>query len=257
MKIVAIVQARMGSSRLPGKVLADVCGKPLLHYVVSRVRQARTLSLFAVATSDHPTDDVVEKYCQINGVPYFRGNEDDVLDRYYRAAKHFQANVIVRLTADCPLLDPAIIDKVVETFMTGKFDYCSNTQQPSYPDGLDTEVFTWDALARSWQEAHLRSEREHVSTYITKNPCRFRIGSVKHDQDLSRLRWTVDEPQDLDLIREIYRHLPNKENFRLDDVLALYREHPEFAEINSEIARNEGYKKSLQEDAVKMLEAKL
>jgi spore coat polysaccharide biosynthesis protein SpsF len=220
------------------------------------VRQARSLSLFAVATSDHPTDDAIEKFCQLNGVPCFRGNEHDVLDRYYRAAKHFRANVIVRLTADCPLLDPATIDKVVETFMTGKFDYCSNTQQPSYPDGLDTEVFTWNALGRSWQEAQLPSEREHVSSYITKNPGLFRLGSVKHDEDFSHFRWTVDEPQDLELIREIYRHLPNKENFQLDDVLALYREHPEFATINSEIDRNEGYKKSLQEDAVKMFEAK-
>jgi spore coat polysaccharide biosynthesis protein SpsF len=256
MKIVAIIQARMGSNRLPGKVLADVCGKPLLHYVVSRVRQARTLSLFAVATSDHATDDVIEKFCQINGVPSFRGSEDDVLDRYYRAAKYFQANVIVRLTADCPLLDPAIIDKVIETFMTGKFDYCSNAQEPSYPDGFDTEVFTWDALERSWQEAHLPSEREHVSTYIIKNPGLFRLGSVKHDQDLSRLRWTVDEPRDLDLIREIYRHLPNKESFRLDDLLALYREHPELSAINSGIDRNEGYRKSLQRDTFKILEEK-
>ena len=256
MKIVAIIQARMGSSRLPGKVLADVCGTPVLHCVVSRVRQARTLSLFAVATSDHSTDDVIEKFCQINVVPCFRGSQDDVLDRYYRAAKHFQANVIVRLTADCPLLDPAIIDKVVETFMTGKFDYCSNTQEPSYPDGLDTEVFTWNALERSWQEAHLPSEREHVSTYVTKNPGLFRLGSVKHDEDLSRLRWTVDEPQDLDLIREIYRYLPNKKTFRLDDLLALYREHPEFSAINSGIARNEGYTKSVHEDTLKMLEEK-
>src|SRR5919109_1829194 len=226
MKIVAIIQARMSSSRLPGKVLADVGGKPLLYYVVSRVRQARTPSLFAVATSDQSRDDVIEEFCQTNLVPCFRGSHDDVLDRYYYAAKHFQADVIVRLTADCPLLDPTIIDKVVDNFMTGKFDYSSNTQELSYPDGLDTEVFTWDALARSWREAYLPSEREHVSIYITKHPDLFRLGSVKHDQDLSGLRWTVDEPQDLDLIREIYRHLPNKETFRLGDLLALYREHP-------------------------------
>ena len=257
MKIVAIIQARMTSRRLPGKVLADVCGKPLLHCVVCRVRQARTLNLFAVATSDHSSDDVIEKFCQINVVPCFRGSQDDVLDRYYRAAKHFQADIIVRLTADCPLLDPAIIDKVVENFITGNFDYCSNTQEPSYPDGLDTEVFTWNALERSWQEAHLPSEREHVSPYITKNPDLFRLGSVKHNQNLSELRWTVDQPEDLDLIREIYRHLPNKEHFRLDDLLALYRAHPEFGVINCGIARNEGYRKSLQDDTLRTLEEKV
>ena len=256
MKIVAIIQARMSSRRLPGKVLVDVCGRPLLYYVVSRVRQAQTLNLFAVATSDHSSDDVIQKFCQINVVPCFRGSQDDVLDRYYRAAKHFQADVIVRLTADCPLLDPAIIDKVVDNFITGNFDYCSNTQEPSYPDGLDTEVFTWDALERSWQEAHLPSEREHVSSYIAKNPGLFRLGSVKHNRNLSELRWTVDEPEDLDLIRKIYKHLLNKKRFRLDDLLALYREHPELRMINSGITRNEGYKKSLQYDALRIFEEK-
>src|SRR6185503_3950681 len=225
MKIVAIIQARMGSSRLPGKVLADVCGRPMLHYVISRVRQARRLSLIVVATSDETTDDVVVRFCQTNDVPCFRGSRNDVLDRYYNAAKYFQADVIVRLTADCPLLDPAIIDKVVETFMAGQFDYASNTQEPTYPDGLDTEVFTWKALERVWHEARVPSDREHVSTYMIKNPGLFHIGSVKHDQDLSHLRLTVDEPRDLELIRQIYRHRPNKEDFGLNDIVSLFREH--------------------------------
>ena len=249
MKIVAIIQARMASSRLPGKVLADVCGKPVLHYVVSRVRQASTLSLFAVATSDHSTDDVIEKFCQINGVPCFRGSLDDVLDRYYRAAKYFQADVIVRLTADCPLLDPVIIDDVVQTFFSGEFDYVSSA--PNYPDGLDTEVFTWEALKQTWQEACLPSEREHVTPYIIKNPRRFRVGSMKNDQDLSHMRWTVDEPQDLELVRQIYQHLLDKPIFGMPDILTLFQQHPDLYAINARFSRNEGYQKSLQEDEFK------
>jgi spore coat polysaccharide biosynthesis protein SpsF len=244
----------MSSTRLPGKVLADVCGRPLLHYVISRVRQARTLNLFAVATSDQSTDDVIENFCQANAVNCFRGSQNDVLDRYYCAAKHFQADIIVRLTADCPLLDPAIIDKVVDKFLAGNFDYCSNTQEPSYPDGLDTEVFTWNALERSWHEAHLPSEREHVSPYIIKNSGLFRLGSVKHNQNLSELRWTVDQPEDLDLIRQIYGHLLDKNNFGLKDLVALYCEHPEFTAINTGVDRNEGYRRSLRDDALKILE---
>jgi spore coat polysaccharide biosynthesis protein SpsF len=249
MKIVAIIQARMGSRRLPGKVLADVCGKPLLHYVVCRVRQSRTLSLFAVATSDHSTDDVIEMFCQTNVVPCFRGSQDDVLDRYYHAAKHFQANVIVRLTADCPLLDPVIIDDVVQTFLSGEFDYVSSA--PNYPDGLDTEVFTLKALKQAWQEARLPSEREHVTPYITKNPGRFRVGSVKNDQDLSHMRWTVDEPQDLELVRQIYQRLLDKPIFGMADILALFQQHPDLYAINAGFSRNEGYQKSLREDESK------
>jgi spore coat polysaccharide biosynthesis protein SpsF len=246
MRVVAIIQARMGSSRLPGKVLADVCGKPLLHYVVARVRQARTLSLFAVATSDHSTDDVIEKFCQANGVPCFRGSRDDVLDRYYCAAKHFLADVIVRLTADCPLLDPVIIDDVVETFLSGEFDYVSS--DPNYPDGLDTEVFSWKTLEQTWQEARLPSEREHVTPYIIKNPSRFRVETVKNDKDLSHMRWTVDEPQDLELVRQIYYCLLGKPTFGMRDILALFEHHPELYAINAGFSRNEGFQKSLRED---------
>jgi spore coat polysaccharide biosynthesis protein SpsF len=249
-KIVAIIQARMSSTRLPGKVLADICGKPMLHYVLSRAGQASTLSLLAVATSDQATDNVIVDFCQTNHVPCVRGNRDDVLDRYYHAAKYFQADAVVRLTADCPLLDPAIIDKVVETFVAQRFDYVSNTVEPTYPDGLDTEVVTWKALERSWHEAYLPSEREHVSPYIIKNPGLFRIGSVKHNQNLSYLRWTVDQWEDLELIRQIYRHLGHNPNFGLDDVVNLFREHPELTLINAGIDRNEGYFKSLQLDAL-------
>jgi spore coat polysaccharide biosynthesis protein SpsF len=255
-KIVAIIQGRIDSTRLPGKVLADICGKPMLHYVVSRARQACTLSLLAVATSDQATDDVIVDFCQTNGVPYFRGSRDDVLDRYYHTAKYFQADVVVRLTADCPLLDPAIIDKVVETFIAGQFDYASNTLELTYPDGLDTEVFTSKALEIAWNEARLLSEREHVSPYIIKRADLFRIGSVKHNRNLSYFRWTVDQRQDLELVRQIYRCLGNNANFRLDDLVNLFRAHPELNSINAGVDRNEGYLKSLQLDALTIPEVK-
>jgi len=249
MKVVAIIQARMGSSRLPGKVLAEVCGKPILHYVISRARQARTLNLVVVATSDDSTDDVIEEFCEINRVQYFRGSQSDVLDRHYHAAKHFHADAIVRLTADCPLLDPIVIDEVVRTFVSGKFDYVSSAE--NYPDGLDTEIFSWKALKKTWQEARLLSEREHVTSYIIKNPRRFRLGSVINDQDLSHMRWTVDEPEDLELVRRVYQALVHKPIFGMHDILALFQQNPSLFTINAGFSRNEGYQRSLREDKSK------
>ncbi|MDD5544357.1 MAG: glycosyltransferase family protein [Acidobacteriia bacterium] len=250
MKTVAIIQARMSSTRLPGKVMAAIGGIPLLERVVRRAKQARTLDIVAVATTDRPSDNLVANCCRDIGIPYFRGNEDDVLDRYYRAAESFEADVIVRLTADCPLLDATVIDKVVRFFHAGDNDYVSNTLEPSYPDGLDTEVFSRRALERAWREARLNSEREHVTPYIWKQPDVFRVANVKHIQDLSSLRWTVDEPEDLEFVRRIYAYLETKEPFGMDEVLALLQEHPELSEVNVRFERNEGYQKSLREEAI-------
>src|SRR5438132_2399961 len=163
MRVVAIIQARMTSSRLPGKVLADVCGKPMLYYVVTRAQQAKRLDLVVVATSNESSDDTIETFCELHRVSCFRGSKDDVLDRYYRAAERYRGDVIVRLTADCPLIDPLIIDKVVETLLPGNFDYVSNIREVTYPDGLDTEVFTQNTLNQTWREAATPSEREHVT----------------------------------------------------------------------------------------------
>ena len=174
-KVLAIIQARMGSTRFPGKVMTDLAGRPLLDHVVKRAQQAHMLTLVRVATSDCPADDIIAQFCKEEEIPYFRGSEEDVLDRFYHAAEHFSADVIVRLTADCPLLDPEIIDRVVKFFQSGEYDYVSNTRiEPTYPDGLDTEVFRYSALERAWREACLRSEREHVTPYIWKQPTLFR-----------------------------------------------------------------------------------
>ncbi len=249
MKRVAIVQARMHSTRLPGKVMTELAGKPMLYYVVHRARQASNLDMVAVATSDQPADDIIAQYCGEIGIPFFRGSLDDVLDRYYQAARWYSADVIVRLTADCPLIDPGIIDRVVGVFQAGNYDYVSNIHNPTYPDGLDTETFTLQAIERAWREATLKSEREHVTSYIWKHPNLFHLANVENDIDLSALRWTVDEPQDLEFVRRIYHYLGPTSSFGMIEVLALLRKHPDLNGVNAEFERNEGYHKSLREDA--------
>jgi len=247
MKTVALIQARMTSSRLPGKVLQDIAGCPMLLRVVERAQQAKAIDLVAVITSTHESDDAIEQCCKENGIEVFRGNLDDVLDRYYQAAIHFHADAIVRITADCPLLDPAISDLVVETFKNGDYDYVSNTIECTYPDGLDTEVFRFDALKRAWQSASLKSEREHVTAYIYKHPELFRLGMVRHFEDYSALRWTVDTPTDLDFVRAVYANFDGM-HFGMTEILQFMKEHPEASAINAGQFRNEGYQKSLHED---------
>ncbi len=237
----------MASTRLPGKVMADLGGKALVERVVERARLVPSVDLVLVATSDQASDDVLAAHCAAQGIPCYRGSQDDVLDRYTRAARRVGADVIARLTADCPLLDPAVIERVMESFRSGEFDYVSNTLQPTYPDGLDAEVIGREALERAWREAVLKSEREHVTAYIWKHPDRFRLGNVRHEHDLSSLRWTVDEPEDLEFVRRVYAALGPRQ-FGMADVLALLGQHPELAEINRAFIRNEGYQRSLRED---------
>jgi spore coat polysaccharide biosynthesis protein SpsF len=249
MKTVALIQARMSSTRLPGKVLLEIAGQPMLLQVVQRARQAKSIDAVAVVTSTAADDDAIEQLCQKRGVLCFRGSLDDVLDRYYQAAIHFKADIVVRLTADCPLLDPAVIEQVVRTFHQNSFDYVANIVEITYPDGLDTEVFRFATLEKAWQEARLKSEREHVTVYILKHPELFRLGSVKQAEDLSSLRWTVDTPQDLEFVRTVYSFFPNTD-FGMADIVKVMRAHPDIIDINSAHERNEGYQKSLQEDGV-------
>lgn len=243
--VVAIVQARMGSSRLPGKVLMDIAGAPMLWHVVQRARRATTLDRVRVATSTATADDAVATWCATTGVECCRGSEHDVLDRYYQAAIQAGADVVVRLTADCPLLDPVVLDRVVTCFLTGSYDYVSNVAPPTFPDGLDTEVFTFAALQRAWQEAHRPSEREHVTPYLRQHPELFRLENVTHSPDLSGLRWTVDEPADLAFVRAVYSE---GTEFGLAEVCALLARQPALGQVNSDILRNAGYARSLQEE---------
>jgi len=235
--------------------MADLAGKPMLYHVIKRAQQASSLDLVVVATSDQPRDDVVAQYCAETGTPCFRGSEEDCLDRYYKAAQKFEADPIMRLTADCPLLDPLVIDEVARMFRDGEYDYVSNALEPTYPDGLDTEIFSLKALETAWREARLKTEREYATVYIWKRPDIFRLFNVENDEDLSHLRWTVDEPEDLVLVRRIYEYLGPEPSFGMTEILALLQEHPELNQINAGFARNEGYQKSLTEDTqIKMEE---
>lgn len=247
MKIVVLIQARMTSSRLAGKVLQDIAGKPMLLRVVERVQKAKSIDSVAVITSTHESDDAIEWCCSENNISCFRGNLDDVLDRYYQAACHFQSDVIVRITADCPLLDPIVVDIVVKTFQDGSYDYVSNTIECTYPDGLDTEVFRFAALEKAWQLANLKSEREHVTAFMYKHPELFRLGVVKNTKDYSSLRWTVDTQADLDFVRAVYANFADI-HFSMAEILRFMKDHPEACSINAGQERNEGYQKSLRHD---------
>lgn len=218
--ILAIVQARTGATRLPGKVLRRVLGRPLLFYLLQRLKKAKLIDKIVVATTTKKRDELIVDFCEKQKTTYFRGSEEDVLDRFYQAAKKYQAEVIVRITADCPLIDPQIIDKVIKKFKSRDFDYVSNTHPATYPDGMDTEVFSFQVLERVWQEAKKPSEREHVTPYIWKNPGKFRLGCVRNPEDLSKIRLTVDYQEDFLLVKEVieafYR---NDKSFTLKEIL--------------------------------------
>ena len=250
MKMIVILQARLGSTRLPAKVIADLSGKPLLARVVERAIRIPGVDQVVLATTRLPEDRKLIAMAKEWDLPTYSGSTEDVLDRYYQAARTFAADVIVRVTADCPLLDPEVSGRVVARFRQGDVDYSSNVNPPTFPDGLDTEVFSHDALERAWTEARLQSEREHVTPYIRNHPDRFRLANVKNDIDLSAHRWTVDEPSDLVLVRRIYERLSGAagEPFGMADVLTLLERQPDLREVNAGIARDEGYAKSLRED---------
>ena len=247
--ILTILQARTSSSRLPGKVLLPLLGKPMLARQLERVRRARHIGRLVVATSTDGADDAVERLCREEGVECHRGSLDDVLDRFYQAALPRKPEVVVRLTGDCPLADPAVIDAVIDFFLAGGYDYASNAVEPTFPDGLDVEVFRFECLETAWREARLPSQREHVTLFIHGQPERFRVGSLRRAENLGHLRWTVDEPADFDFVKRVYEALyPLNPGFATADVLALLASHPELAGINTGITRNEGLQRSLERD---------
>ena len=236
-KTAAIIQARMGSTRLPGKILLDVAGEPMLAKSVQRAMEAETVDQVVVATTVLSRDDVVAAYCAERGWACHRGSEDDVLDRYYQAAREFGVDNIIRLTSDCPLIDPEVIDLVVGMFLQKRpdLDYaCSFLPERTFPRGMDVEVFTFQALEKAWSEDSNPLFREHVTMYFLKNPDLFALGGVSWDTNLSHLRWTVDQPEDLELIRQIYARFTTN-TFSWRQVLDLFKEHPELAEINRHV----------------------
>jgi len=238
-RIVAIIQARMASSRLPGKVLMDIHGWPMLVWVVVRAKQAQTIDEVVVATSTDSADDPIASACQRWEIPVFRGAHFDVLDRYFQAAKTFSADVIVRLTADCPLIDPGVIDATVRAFLNKGVDFAANRLPPpwkrTYPIGLDVEVCTFAALEKAWQEAKETFEREHVMPYLYDEEGRFNFFIVNHKPDYGSHRWTVDTKEDLDFVRKVIKHLESRKNFSWHEVLALLEEKPALAQINKAV----------------------
>lgn len=247
--IVAIVQARMGSRRMPGKVLAEIEGEPMLRHVLNRARKSRFVNSVIVATSRVSGDDAIGDYCTAHGIPVFRGEEADVLDRFYRAARAYDATTVVRITADCPLIDPEVVDRVIAAYLTGECDYVSNTLVCTYPDGLDAEVFSFAALEIAWCEARRASDREHVTPFL-RSSGRFRLRNVQSELGRStrHLRWTVDEPRDLEFVRAIYRRLQSKKTFGWREVLGLLDGDPELDKANSGLVRNEGFYHSLAQE---------
>lgn len=223
----------------------------MLVHQIERAMQARRIGRLTVATSTRSDDDPIESLCCELGVACFRGSLDDVLDRYYQAAQISRPDHVVRLTGDCPLADPAVIDQVIDAHVADANDYTSNVLPPTFPDGLDVEVFRFSSLETAWREASLPSHREHVTQYFQKNPARFKIGNVSHRPDLSQLRWTVDESSDFDFVTKVFERLyPSNPRFGMADVLGLLAQEPDLAKINAGIARNEGLLKSLEADKV-------
>lgn len=242
MKVVAIIQARMGSTRLSGKVMKTILGRPVILWDLERASLSKLVDEIVVAIPYGDENDVIEDTIKEynNKIVITRGSEDDVLDRYYQAAVQASADVIVRITSDCPLIDPVVVDDVIRQFVSNECDYCSNLLIRTYPIGLDTEVFAFSALERAWEEAEKDYEREHVTPYIREHPNIFKLLNVSNDVDLSHLRWTLDTKEDFEFIEAVYQRIyPKKQLFLMDDVLELLDGEPELIEINRHIKQKQ------------------
>lgn len=230
--VICIIQARMGSTRLPGKSLMDLNGRPSLDWVYKRVCQSKLIDKVIVATSEDSIDDEIEKFCIDNKIHCFRGDNLDVLDRYYKCASHYKASVVVRVTGDCPLIDPEVIDKAISKYLDASSDvvYVSNVTERTYPDGLDVEVFSYESLKEAWTNARLDSEREHVTPYIRNN---FNNITILNDENYSSIRLTLDYEEDYTKLDLMLKNIsPNGEMFGLKDIVKFLNENPEIDLIN-------------------------
>jgi spore coat polysaccharide biosynthesis protein SpsF len=235
-KVVAIIQARLGSTRLPGKVLLDLAGEPMLARVVHRLRRAERVHEVVIATTTERRDDALERLCAERAWPCFRGSENDVLDRFYQTALAHRAEVVVRITSDCPFIDPAVIDSAIEGLDLQQSDYSSNALRRTYPRGLDVEAFTFATLETAWREDRNPAWREHVTQFIVNHPERFGLTNLSYDIDHSALRWTVDTPEDFAFAEKVYAHF-GRDDFGWEEVLPVLAEHPEWSEINRDVVQ--------------------
>ena len=247
--IVAIIQARNGSTRLKNKIMKEVVhGKSLIDIVVKRAIKTSLVDFIVVATTTNSEDDCLAQWCNDNDIKVFRGSEINVLDRYYKCAVKYNADTIVRITADDPFKDPQVNDYAIKLLIDNKYDYVSNTINPSYPEGLDVEVFTFVALKSAYENAALESEKEHVTPYIWKNKDKFKMFNFSYSENISHLRWTIDYEEDLEFVRHICRKLDDHDSFLMKDVMKVLKENPEITKKQKNIIRNEGYIKSINED---------
>lgn len=238
-----IIQARMQSTRLPGKVLRDILGQPLFFYLIERLKRVEGANRLVVATTTAEADREIISLCQEQGIEWFRGSEEDVLGRFAGAAAEFEAETVVRITADCPLIDPALIDRVIGFYQTNDFDYVSNVVQRTYPRGMDVEVFSAKALYEAADEAPEVHEREHVTPFLYEHPERFRIGSVTQELDQSKYRLTLDTAEDLELIKRLLETIyPTKPKFTLEDLITILEVNPGWTDINAHV-KQRGNKK--------------
>ena len=243
-----IIQARMGSSRLPGKTLIKLNQyRTTLDFEINQLSFSALLDKIVIATTNLEQDNIIETNAKTLGIDCFRGSSDDVLDRYYHCAKKFQINTIVRITSDCPLIDPQIVDQVIRKYQSEDYDYVTNTLSRSYPIGTDVEIFSFEILEKTWQKAILPSEREHVTLFIRNKKLNFKLGNLKNSKNLGHLRWTLDRVEDLNLIRKIVVKI-NKNPILMNDILNLFSLEPELIKINEHITQNEGMLKSLKKD---------
>lgn len=235
----------MSSSRLPGKVLLEINGRPMLSYMLERVSFARKIENIIIATSTDPSDDPIAELCRKEKVLFYRGSLEDVLTRYFKAAETFKAKTIVRLTSDCPLIDPAMIDLLVDIYSKGNYDYVANTMPPSWtvPVGMDVEVFSFEKLKQLWQEVKDKADREHVTFHFWKNPDRFKLFRYNLKVDLSHFRLTVDYPEDFEVVKAIFTHLYLKDSqFGLKDIIDFLKANPKIKKLNENVTVSKGWR---------------
>lgn len=252
-----IVQARMGSTRLPGKIMMKVKDKPLLSYLVKQISHSIKYDNLIIATTNLESDEEIVNFCNLNNIEIFRGSENDVLDRYYKCAKKYDSDIIVRITSDCPLIDPTLIDECISEFQKNHFDYFSNINKKinekwiydlsGYPLGFGVEVFTFNTLKTTWENAKNNFDREHVTQFILDNPRLFHIGNMENAYDYSNLRLAVDYQVDFDLIKIIIENFPENEVFSIKKIINFFKKNPSYIQLNSHIKFDEVYKKHLKE----------
>lgn len=250
MKNIAIIQARTGASRLPNKVIIQIKGKSVLEHVIDRVKRSTQINEVIVATTISESDLRIAGLCAQNGIRVFCGSEDDVLDRYYQAAKLLEADNVIRITADCPLHDAQVIDQVIMSHIAQNNDYTSNTLKETFPDGLDCEIMKYSVLKEAWKEAKMASQREHVTQYIIHND-KYKKSCVLSKENHGDERWTLDTKDDLRFIERVYEELYDSNPFfNYEDIITLLNKKPEIRKINSGSMRNEGLIKSLNNDFI-------